>query len=202
VELGDDGKYPVTGLGSISFRMPPREVLELHEVLYVLGMTKNLLSVSCLTDLKCRVEFDDQEVIIRSHSLDPGRVLAGGVREGGLYRLLADPMKQRTLLTSNDNLCELWHRRFGHLNYGSLPLSKDMVVGFPNFKVEKRGVCKGCALDKHAKVAFPSSEHKSRGILDLIHLDVYGPMSSASLTSNLYYVTFIDDSSKKPGYIL
>jgi transposase InsO family protein len=58
-----------------------------------------------------------------------------------------------------------------------------------------------CARDvhssKHAKVAFPSSEHRSRGILDLIHSDVCGPMSSTSLTGNLYYVTFIDDSSRK-----
>ena len=45
--------------------------MELHEVLYVLSMTKNLFLVSCLTYLKCRVEFDDQEVIIRSYSPDP-----------------------------------------------------------------------------------------------------------------------------------
>ncbi|KAH9293147.1 hypothetical protein KI387_041654, partial [Taxus chinensis] len=32
VELGDDAKYSVTGIGSISFRMPVGEVLELHEV--------------------------------------------------------------------------------------------------------------------------------------------------------------------------
>lgn len=68
--------------------------MELHEVLYVLGMTEIFLSVSCLIDLKHRVEFDDQGVIIRCHSLDIGRVLAGG-----FYRLLANPMKHRTLLT-------------------------------------------------------------------------------------------------------
>jgi hypothetical protein len=47
------------------------EVLELIEILYVLGLTKNLLSVSCLIDLKCMVEFDDQQVIIKKCSLDP-----------------------------------------------------------------------------------------------------------------------------------
>jgi hypothetical protein len=53
---------------------------------------------------------------------------------------------------------------------------KDMVVGFLDFKVEKKGVCKGCTLDKHAEDTFPSNEHISRGILDLIHSDIYGPM--------------------------
>jgi hypothetical protein len=59
VGLGDDGKYLMIGLGSISFFISIGEVLELHEVLYVLVMTKNLISVFCLIDLKCRVKFDD-----------------------------------------------------------------------------------------------------------------------------------------------
>jgi hypothetical protein len=92
-------------------------------------------------------------------------------------------------------ICASYGTRFGHLHYGALPLLKDMVQGLPDFKIEKTGVCKGCALDKHAKIAFPSSEHRSREILDLIHSDVCGPMSSTSLIGNLYYVSFIDDSS-------
>jgi hypothetical protein len=87
-EPSDDGKYLISGLCSISFRMLA-EVLELQEELYVPSMTKNLLLVSCLTDLNCMVEFDDQGVIIKSRSPDPSRVLARAVREGGLYRLLA-----------------------------------------------------------------------------------------------------------------
>jgi hypothetical protein len=78
-----------------------------------------------------------------------------------------------------------------------LSILKDMVQGLPDFKVEKKGVCKGCALNKHVKVAFPSNEHRSREILDLIHSDVCGPMSSTSLSGNIYYVSFIDDSSRK-----
>jgi hypothetical protein len=55
-------------------------------------------------------------------------------------------------------------------------------------------VCKGCALGKYTKTIFPGSNNKVSGILDLIHIDVCGPMSSASLTGFLYYVTFIDIS--------
>ena len=135
---------------------------------------------SRLIYFKCRDYFDNKEVLIKSRNLDTGQVLAKEVKEGGLYRLLADPVKQRALLTSNNNLCKLWHKVFGHLNYGSLPLIKDMVVGCPDLKVENKGVCKGCALRKHAKAAFPSNEHRSRGIIHLIHSDVCGPMSSAS----------------------
>jgi hypothetical protein len=58
-------------------------------------------------------------------------------------------------------------------------------------------VCKGCALGKNIKKAFPSSENRSKGILDLIHSDVCGPMPANSLGGSLYYVTFIDDFSRK-----
>lgn len=103
----------------------------------------------------------------------------------------------RALVHDSDSLCELWHKRLGHLHHGALSVLKDMVQGLLNFKVEKKGVCKGCTLRKHVKVTFPSNEHRSREILELIHLDVCGPMSSAFLSGNIYYVSFIDDSFTK-----
>lgn len=44
---------------------------------------------------------------------------------------------------------------------------------------------------------FPSSDTRSKGILDLIHSDVCGPMSITSLNGYEYYLAFIDDLSKK-----
>ena len=48
-------------------------------------------------------------------------------------------------------------------------------------------------IGKNIKKAFPSSDNKAQGILDLVHSDVCGPMSSPSLNDCLYYVIFIDD---------
>ena len=47
------------------------------------------------------------------------------------------------------------------------------------------------------KKPFPSSESKAKGILDTIHSDVCGPMATTSLSGYSYYVTFIDDFSRK-----
>jgi hypothetical protein len=191
VELGDDATYPMRGVGSISFQTPIGDVLELSNVLYVLGLKKNLLLVSCMEDLQCMLS-----LMLKRLSLEDGnQVVEKGVHVGGLYRL-QDPVKHGALMHDNTKLCELWHIR-GHLHYGALPILKKLVQGLPYFKIEKEGVCKGCALGKHVKTAFPSSEHRSRGSLDLIHFDVCGPMSSASLTSSCYYVTFIEDFSHK-----
>jgi transposase InsO family protein len=50
---------------------------------------------------------------------------------------------------------------------------------------------------KNFKGSFLSSDNRSKEILDLIHLDVCGPMIVASLNGYLYYVLFIDDHSHK-----
>jgi hypothetical protein len=85
------------------------------------------------------------------------------------------------LIHNNDNLCELWHRRLGHLHYKELSILRNIVIGLPEFSIEQKGVCRGCALGKNAKSSFPSNKSRSKGILDLIHSDVSGMMSIESL---------------------
>jgi hypothetical protein len=46
VELGDDKCYKIEGVGSISFRLESGARLHVDEVLYVLGLKNNLLSVA------------------------------------------------------------------------------------------------------------------------------------------------------------
>jgi hypothetical protein len=71
------------------------------------------------------------------------------------------------------------------------------VTRVPKFSTEQQEFCKGCALGKYTKTAFPGSYSRATGILDLIHSNICGPMSSASLSGCLYYVIFIDDFSRK-----
>ena len=49
----------------------------------------------------------------------------------------------------------------------------------------------------NTKKTFPSSKSKAKGILEIIHSDVCGPMSSSSLSGFVYYVSFIDGFSRK-----
>ena len=53
------------------------------------------------------------------------------------------------------------------------------------------------AKGKDTKKTFPSSESKDKEILEIIHSDVCGPMSSSSLSGYVYYVSFNDDYSRK-----
>jgi hypothetical protein len=74
---------------------------------------------------------------------------------------------------------------------------RGIVISLSEFSVEKQGVRRGCALGKNANIAFPRSESRSKGILDIIHSDVSGSMLVASLQGASYYVMFIDDFSRK-----
>jgi transposase InsO family protein len=68
----------------------------------------------------------------------------------------------------------------------------------PSFTTEHHEVCKGCVLCKYARAPFPESDSRSKGILDLIHIDICGPMSSLSIRGKFkYHITFIDNFSRK-----
>ena len=47
------------------------------------------------------------------------------------------------------------------------------------------------------KSTFPSTKRKAKGILEIVHSDLCGPMYSSSLSRYVYYVSFIDDFSHK-----
>ena len=50
IELGDDGKYLTRGVSTISFERDSGSSFHLRDVLYVLGLKKNLVSVATLED--------------------------------------------------------------------------------------------------------------------------------------------------------
>ena len=50
---------------------------------------------------------------------------------------------------------------------------------------------------KNVKSPFLSSDSKAKGILGIVHLDVCGRPIATSLSEYVYYVSFIDDFSRK-----
>jgi hypothetical protein len=59
-------------------------------------------------------------------------------------------------------------------------------------------LCTGCVLDKHHWDSFEkcASWHAS-GPLQLVHSDLCGPLSSPSFLRCKYFLTFIDDFSRR-----
>ena len=68
----------------------------------------------------------------------------------------------------------------------------------PSLKHVDVGVCEHCILGKQKKVKF-SRAGKTPKVerLELVHTDVWGPALVKSIGNSRYYVTFIDDSTRK-----
>ena len=71
------------------------------------------------------------------------------------------------------------------------------MTGLPEIHIDHEGVCKGCARGNNTKNPYPNSGSKEKGILDIIHSDMCGPMQNTSLSEYVYYASFIDDYSHK-----
>ena len=57
--------------------------------------------------------------------------------------------------------------------------------------------CDYCLLGKQHRVSFSSKSTKKSKILELAYSDVYGPIEVESLGGYKYFVTFIDNASRK-----
>ena len=195
--LGDDSVVRVVGTGDVVFQRESLAPLILRDVLYVPGLKKNLVSISCIEDRGFVVLFEKGQVYIypQGGSRADSRVI--GVRQGRMYRLVFEAGGAFACSTSNREMCELWHRRLGHLHHGALSQARDFTTGIPEFSIEHDDVCRGCALGKYTKAPFPGSDSRALGLLDLIHTDVSGQMTPWFVSGFEYYALFIDDYSRK-----
>ena len=165
--------------------------MKMKDVLFVPGLKKNLLSISGLDAKGMRVAFVDGQVLMWPKGKSIDDVVVIEEQEGGLYKLKGEP--EQDLVHDSVEPNEIWHRRIAHVHYRALPLASKVVEGLPEMQTKHEGVCKGCAKGKNTKKTFPSSENKAKGILEIIHSDVCGPMTSSYLSGYVYYVSFIDD---------
>ena len=74
--------------------------------------------------------------------------------------------------------------------------SKKMVTGLPD--ITPTLICESCVVAKHERNSFPSGKsRKARAIYELIHLDIRGLISPASNGYKKYFMTLMDDLSRK-----
>ena len=72
-----------------------------------------------------------------------------------------------------------------------------MVKGLP--LIEKPdSLCEGCILGKQHRESFPSGKSiRAKAPLEIVHSDLCGPMQAPSLAGSQYFLTFIDDFTRK-----
>ncbi|MCO5567487.1 hypothetical protein L7F22_021180 [Adiantum nelumboides] len=133
-----------------------------------------------------------------------GKLVLQGKKVGRMFTLNVNmPEMYATMFAQGTGVVanvEIWHKRIGHANVQRLKImqSKELVISLPQFKVfEMQQVCASSQLGKQAKGSFPQERHVSKNLLEVIHFDVWGPAKNTSIGGCRFYVTFIDDCSRK-----
>jgi hypothetical protein len=92
---------------------------------------------------------------------------------------------------------ELWHQRFGHMDYEYLRQMGEIDgTGVPK-GIKKPGVCGTCERAKHTKKSFGTKpRERAQEPLELVHTDVLGPVEVQSLGGARYAIGFTDDYTR------
>ncbi|KAJ0920051.1 putative RNA-directed DNA polymerase [Helianthus annuus] len=164
--------------------------LILKDVFYVPGYSVNLLSVHRLSkDNNVTVMFNETNCLLQDSSSK--KILMSGSQNCGLY-FVGNSGNLFNACFNSSVQSFTWHSRLGH------PSDQVLAVLKQSLKIHssEHGPCDICHRAKQVRVPFPLSEHKSRAVGDLIHLDVWGPYRVTSYDSYKYFLTIVDDFSR------
>eukprot|EP00253_Pinus_taeda_P033552 PITA_33552 len=151
IEMGDDGKYHVSGQGMVVFQREHEAPITLTDVKYVPGLKNNLES----RDKGYDVVFSKGKVFPRH--IITGQINRIGIRVKNLYKLEVDDyatLSSKAEMVHYQDVGELWHRRLGLLHHEALKIMQQISSGLPNGKLEQATTCKGCTLGKYANIHF------------------------------------------------
>ena len=96
----------------------------------------------------------------------------------------------------DDASLDLWHKWPTHMSEKGLQLlAKQSLI--PMAKVKSSNLCDYCLFGKHHKVSFQKNSNQKLEKLELVYSNICGPMEVDLLGGNKYFVTFIDDTSRK-----
>ena len=189
--LADGLALDVVGMGDVRILLPDGSVWLLEKVRHIPDLRRNLIFVGQLDDEEHATLF-----IGGTWKVTKGaRVLACGKKTGTLY--VTSSRRDIIRVADASTNTSLWHHRLGHMSEKGMEmlLSKRKL---PELKSIDFDMCESCILGKQKNVSFlKTSKTPKVEKLELVYINLWGPSSVASLGGSRYYITFIDDSSKK-----
>ncbi|KAK1629475.1 hypothetical protein QYE76_003790 [Lolium multiflorum] len=196
VSFGDNSTSEVLGFGKVVVA----HNITLVDVMLVKTLGYNLLSVSALGKMGFAVFIDnDIVVLLWSKTL---KVAFVGYREHNLYVVdfSGTTTSSAMCLFGKADVGWLWHRRLAHVNMRTLQsLHKgNHIVGLmENVSFAKDRVCRACVEGKMHDSPHPSKTIiSSKRILELLHVDLFGPVTHASLGAKKHCLVIVDDYSR------
>lgn len=197
IMVANKTKIPVVCEGDIEINTiidTERHNIVINNVLYVPDLTTNLLSVSQLIKNGNKVIFNEKGCEIYNGY---GKLVAKANLLDNVYRLVFEKPEQ-SLLAAVAVPGEVWHRRFGHLNYKALRLMNNGAVNGLDCKgkFNNTNACVICCEGKQTRLSFKHEGSRAKELLGIVHADLCGPMEVTSLGGSKYFLLFEDDFSR------
>src|SRR3954471_11826268 len=196
VSFGNDAISEVLGFGKVVIAHD----ITLVDVMLVKTLGYNLLSVHALGKMGFAVFFNyDIVVLLWSKSL---KVAFVGYAEDNLYVVDFSGKTTTNAICLFGKADEgwLWHLRLGHVNMRTLQsLHKGNHIEGPKDSVSFSNdcVCRACVEGKMHDIKHPSKTViSSKRILELLHVDLFGPTSHESLGAKKHCLVIVDDYSR------
>jgi hypothetical protein len=164
----------------------------LKELRHVPYLRKNLISIGKLASEGCVSIFIDKTWKVIKGSL----VIAKGDKVGTLY-LCTGNTESSISLTYTGVDTTLWYHRLGHMSEKGMQILHKRNF-LPDLKQIDLDFREHCVYGKQKRVKFIRvRKAKKNERLEIVHTDVWGPTQISYLGGSCYYVTFIDDATRK-----
>ena len=172
-------------------------------VLHVPDLHCSLFSVGRATERGFRIEFDKTGCRIKTTT---GVTVGVGELRGGVTHLQCHRHDQETARTAvaatatatGPTKTDLWHQRLGHAPPKAIKHAKELVEGLDDKEDSQYTFCIACAQGKqHASPVPRQADTRATEPLQLVHSDICGPMQTASHAGHRYFVSFIDDCTRR-----
>jgi transposase InsO family protein len=164
----------------------------LKEVRHVPDLRKNLISTGKLASEGCISIFTDNMWNFIKGSL----VIVKGEKVGTLYLCTSNTDSSISLASTGVDTT-LWHHSLGKMSEKGMQIVYKRNL-LPDLKQIDLDFFEHCVYGKQKRVIFlrVGKEKKSER-LELVHTNVWGPTQVSSLSGSHYYITFIDDATRK-----
>ncbi|KAJ9557404.1 hypothetical protein OSB04_012018 [Centaurea solstitialis] len=147
-----------------------QDKVTIKKVSLVEGLGHNLFSIGQFCDKDLEVGFKKRRCVVKTES---GKELLVGTRRRNL--------------------------RLSHLNFKGLNklVIGNLAIGIPDLRFQQDHLCSACQLGKMKRVSHKSKlEHGTKKPLQLIHMDLCGPMRVQSINGKKYVLVMVDDYSR------
>ncbi|KAL0315451.1 UNVERIFIED_CONTAM: Retrovirus-related Pol polyprotein from transposon TNT 1-94 [Sesamum radiatum] len=194
VAMANEKLCGIKGLGDVCVTFDNGYTLTLKNVRHVPDLCHNLMSCSALEEEGLEGRWGRGVMKIMKGALNVFKA----ERKRNLY-MCSVKYDCFTASVSVDDKASLWHRRLGHISLKGLDLLHKN--GLLPDKFKDLNFCDDCVLGKQHKVHFPASPYPnsptSNDILDYVHADVWGPSNVETHGGNKYFLSIIDNMSRK-----